>query len=734
MSETPLEVAPPRRRAGVSIQSILLLMLLAVSITANVVVGALGYLNGNDALRSAAVDRVVEVRDSRAREISRLYETIENSLLVHARGESVIGAAEEFNAAFAELEGAELSPEQEAEVDSYFTDEFGPELEAVVGQPVDVAPFIPSSPAQRYLTLEYTAPHDDFAEAIAVEDAGDGSAWSAVHARYHDYFRRMTQLLHYQDTLLIDREGHVVYSAYKGVDLGTDLRTGPYATTNLADAFDEAMAGQLLDSVIFTDFETYRPSLDRPAAWAVSLIARDGEVIGALAVEMPIERIADVMTGGGNWADSGLGDTGETYLVGPDEFMRSPSRELIEDPELYRTEALAVGVPEQIVDQAVASGETLLLQPVRTDAVRRALLGETGTVVAHGYLGGETIAAYAPLDVANLGWVIIAEVETSEAFQAVSAFTTNLVVSSAIIVLVVSLLSLVLAQFLVRPLRRLRFAAERIAAGETGVQVDAGSTDELARLAIAFNDMSRSLQVKADLIEEQQRENERLLLSLMPEPVARKYREGERTIAQDHQEVCVLFADILGFEEYARGLDSEHALDVLNELVKQFDEAAERIGIERVRTTRQGYLASCGLSVPRVDAVRRVVEFALELQDILRRFSQANGADLNLRAGVDVGTATSGLVGRAQVVYDLWGDAVNLAFRLQGSSNVPGIYVTQAVADRVAGSVTLSETGLVETRAGRERVWRIEPGQPSAPDVGYPGPAFPPPGYGRADG
>src|SRR5690606_18645652 len=157
------------------------------------------------------------------------------------------------------------------------------------------------------------------------------------------------------------------------------------------------------------------------------------------------------------------------------------------------------------------------------------------------------------------------------------------------------------------------------------------------------------------------------------------------------------------------GLDSEHALDVLNELVKNFDDAAESIGVERVRTTRQGYLASCGLTIPRLDAVRRVVDFAIQAQQILRRFSAQHGTDLNLRAGIDVGTVTSGLVGRRAVIYDLWGDAVNLAFRLQGGAAGPGIFVSQAVADKVADSVSFTDVGSVETKSGYERVWRIEP-------------------------
>jgi class 3 adenylate cyclase len=619
-----------------------------------------------------------------------------------------MGASEAFNAAFADLQDSELTADQVAAVETYYRDVFAAKLEEAIGETVDVDPFLPARPAEQYLALHYTTASGDFDTAITIDDAGDGSEWSEVHAQYHDYFRRMTELLDYQDILLIDTTGNVVYSAYKGVDLGTNLLEGPYKITNLAQAYTTAMAGQLLDSVNFTDFQTYRPSLDQPAAWAVSLISRDGFVTGALAVEMPIDRINNVMTSDGNWLASGLGESGETYLVGRDELMRSVSRDVIEDPEAYSDRALAAGLSAATVDHVLATGNTLLLQPVRTDAVEAAQEGRTGTIVTAGYLGGETIAAYAPLDVQDLGWVIVAEVDADEAFAPVTAFTTNLIVSSAIIVLVVSLLSLVIAQFLVRPLRRLKSAAERIAGGETGVEVDAGSTYELASVATAFNDMSRSLQVKAELLEAQQRENERLLLSLMPEPLAKRYRQGERVIAQDHQEVCVLYADISGFEEFSRTLDSEHALDQLNELVKMFDEAADRLGIERVRTTRQGYLASCGLSVPRIDSPRRVVEFALELQAIVRRFGGQQGADLDLRAGIDMGTVTSGLIGRQSVLYDLWGDAVNLAFRLQGGASSSGIFVTQAVADRVADAVTFTDVGVVPTDSGYERVWRIE--------------------------
>ncbi|MEO8262890.1 MAG: adenylate/guanylate cyclase domain-containing protein, partial [Pseudolysinimonas sp.] len=551
-------------------------------------------------------------------------------------------------------------------------------------------------------------------DPAAQDDAGDGSSWSVAHATYHDYLRRMSDLLEFDDLVLIDGNGRIVYTENKGVDLGADLVDGPYSFSSLANAFDTAMSSnQGLDVVVFDDFARYTPALGKPVSWVVAPLAGEGGAVGAIAVQLPIDRINEVMTGGGKWQDSGLGETGEAYLVGKDveagPTMRSQSRELVEDPSTYAVAAVDAGLDQTVADQAVATGETLLLQPVDTDAARNGLDGETDTIVAKSYLGTQTIAAYAPFRSHGLNWAIIAEIDANEALAPVDEFTKRLALSSAIIVAIVSIISVIIAGLAVRPLRRLRDAARRIAAGEQGVQVEAGESDELADVAAAFNDMSRSLELKAALIDEQRAENDRLLRTLMPEAVAKRYKEGARTVVEDHQEVTVLFADIVGFEEYGRGMTSDKALDILNDIFRAFDEAAEALGIERVRTTRQGYLASCGLSVPRVDHARRAVEFAIEMQRIVERFGAQKGADLSIRVGLDTGTVTSGLVGRSHVVYDLWGDAVSLAFRLQGGANEAGIFLTQRVVDKLPDTLPYMDSGVVETSGGFQRVWRIDP-------------------------
>jgi len=718
-------VTRARRNFSLSIKSLLLLMLLLVSVGSNVVVGVIGYLNGTESLSNAAYARLIEVRDSRAREIVSLFDTIENSLLLASRDSAVVNAEIAFANGVADLEnqgiaaGAVdaagldgssqlLTPEQETELEAYFTDDFGPALNEASGEQADASSFIPGSPAARYLLYYYVVKGGD--DPSAVDNAGDGSEWTAAHAEFHDYLRRLADLSDYTDLVLISSSGQIVYSVGKSVDLGADLVEGPYSFSPLARAFQQTMADSRLDSVTFADFDHYAPAFDAPTGWAVAPLASDDAIVGAIAVRLPAERIDAVMTGGENWAQSGLGETGEVYLVGAsDHLMRSQSRDLVEDPAGYVAAAAAANLPTDDAERAVENGETLLVQHVNTEAVERAGDGETGTVIASNYFNDRSIAAFAPIKPADFNWVIVAEIDADEALAPVADFTSKLAISSAILVGVVSLISVIISGLAVRPLRRLRDAARRIAAGETGVQVEAGESDELADVAAAFNDMSRSLELKNTLLEEQRQENERLLRTLMPETLAKRYREGARTIVEDHQEVTVLFADVVGFEEYGRGLGSEKSLDLLNDIFRAFDDAAEEHGVERVRNSRQGYLASCGLTVPRVDNARRAVQFAIEMSKIVERFAAQQGTTLHIRVGLDTGTVTSGLVGRSSMVYDLWGDAVSLAFRLQGGATETGIFLTQRVVDKIPDTLPYTDSGVVETSAGWQRVWRVDP-------------------------
>lgn len=690
-------------------QSKLLIMLLAVSVTSVLVAGSIGYLSGTRSLRDAEYQKLIQLRESRSREIAAYYEGISDAATVLTHSSATINAAKDFAGAFGELQKTPLPPNAMGAVDTFYSTVFGPELAKGTGQQADAALYKPTSNAQTYLQALYTAPAKGDFEAALNMQAGDPSEWSKLNARYNPFFADFTQRFGFDDVMILDTTGAVVYSAFKGADLGANVLAAPYITTNLADAYRRAMRATSVDEVIFTDYEDYAPAYGRPTPWVVTPIGDATGIHGVLALQLSSDGINSVMTGDRGWERDGLGRTGETYLAGPDRLMRSVSRLLLEDPEGFVKAVVANGTSADVAQRQVEVGDSVLLQPVDTAAVRQGLTGQSGVTTAPSYLGPESLAAYAPLKLPGLNWAIVAKIDRAEAFAPVSRFARNIALSTAAIVIAVCLLALLFARILTRPVKSLAAAVHRVSGGEVGVTVPVTSRDEFGELASAFNDMSASLQTKQLLIDEQRRENDELLASLMPEPVARRYREGEENISTTHRNVSVIYAQLLGFDDFSRLLPGEEPVSTLNSLVEAFDGAAERQGVEKVRSMQDnGLLATCGLVVPRVDHSSRTIAFAKELTQIVSQFNDQHGAHLTLRVGIDSGPVTSGLVGERSTVYALWGEAVDLAHRVREATNSAGIFVSDRVRNEVVGIYSFSEAGTITGTAGLEKVWRLD--------------------------
>lgn len=684
-------------------------MLLTVSLLSAVVVGVIGFFNGRDSLRAAAFEQLTSIRDLRAEAIQREFQSLQKGVRLDSRNDSAVEAARAFVEAFAELNQQPVDDEDLDAVRTFYEESFVPALEDRSGLDYEPEAFVPATSAGIYLQARYVAdrPWDDYDTGLALNDAGDGSAWSAVNARYGSYFTGLVDELGYEDVLVMDKNANVVYTAYKSVELGVNMREEPYGGTILTEAFDQVMRNGSLDEVVTTDFQRYLPSLNVPTAWVVSPIGSATDVLGALAVQVPIDQINAVMTGDGQWREQGLGETGEVYLAGSDLQMRSVSRLLVENSDEYAATVIRNGTPPEVAQRIVRVQGTVQLQPVDFTGARAAIAGESGTVVAADYTNAESLVAYAPAGIDGLDWVIVAHMDADEAFAPVSEFTRNLVLSTLAILLAVSVASLLLAQVFARPVRRLVDAVRRIAGGDLAVQVPEGSRDEFGDLGTAFNDMASSLRVKQELIDAQREENQKLLLTLMPESVAERYKKGEETIAEEHDNVSVVYAELVGLDDFASGLSGNQEITQLNSLMRGFDEAAHKAGVEKVRALRAGYLASSGLIVPRVDNVRRAVEFAKEMRQVVQRFNAQHGTSIDLRAGVDSGTVTSGLVARTTLAYDLWGDAVSLAYRVRSVTGEPGVYVSQAVRDRMQDSAEFVEAGAVDVHGAAHTVWRL---------------------------
>ncbi|OBJ15553.1 adenylate/guanylate cyclase domain-containing protein [Mycobacterium colombiense] len=703
----------PRALSWISIQSKVMLMLLVSSLASLGVIGAVEYVAARNALLPAASERMTQLREAQKRAIETLFSDLSDSLVVYSRGSTASDAVQAFTAGFDQLANAPVDPGQQRALVDFYNERLIKPLERDTGNKLALDAVLPSNNSQRYLQAHYTVAAHGSSNGAAPDDAGDGSAWSAANARFNDYFREIATRFEYRDALLLDTRGNVVYTVRKSASLGTNVLTGPYRQSNLRGAYEKAMAANSVNFVWITDFQPYQPQLGQPIAWLVAPIGPPGKPAGVLALPLPIAKVNRIMTADKQWRAAGMGQTAETYLAGPDNLMRSDSRLFLEDPQRYRREALAAGARRETVDTAMRWGGTTLVQPVATPAVRAAQRGETGTVTDTGYLGRRELASYAPLSLPNsdLHWSIVATRETSEANARVASLTQTLLLTTTAMVFVICVAALLVAQIFVRPIRRLQAGAREIAAGNYDVAIPVTSRDEIGELMAAFNDMSRNLQIKEDLLTEQRKENDRLLASLMPEPVARRYRDGEQTIAQEHQDVTVIFADIVGLDDISGKLSGRELVGIVDELIRELDSAAESLGIEPIRTLHNGYLASCGLNFPRLDSVHRTVEFAVEMQDIIARFNSKTGYHLALRAGINTGNVISGLVGRSSIVYDMWGAAVNLAHQTRSSTTQSGIYVTAKVYEVMHDIRRFTPAGTITVGGDEQQIWKLSEGQ-----------------------
>ncbi|OBE92381.1 adenylate/guanylate cyclase domain-containing protein [Mycobacterium sp. 852002-10029_SCH5224772] len=717
----PDEQNPARKKmrrpwalSRISIQSKVMLMLLVSSLASLGVIGTVEYVAARNALLPAASERMTQMRAAQKRAIETLFSDLSDSLVVYSRGTTAQEAVQEFTAGFDQLANTPVDPGQQRALVDFYNERLIKPIERDTGKQLALDAVLPSNNSQKYLQAHYTvaASRSSNGTVSAPDDAGDGSAWSAANARFNDYFREIATRFEYRDALLLDNRGNVVYSVRKSTSLGTNVRTGPYRRSNLRDAYDKAMAANSVNFVWITDFAPYQAQLGQPIAWLAAPIGPPGKAAGVLALPLPISKVNRIMTADKQWKAAGMGDTAETYLAGPDNLMRSDSRLFLEDPQRYKSEAVAAGTRPDAVDTAIRWGGTTLVQPVDTAAVRAAERGETGTMTGTSYVGRRELAAYAPLSVPNsdLHWSIVATRETAEANARVMSLTHTLVITTTAMVFVICVAALLVAQIFVRPIRRLQAGAQEIGAGNYDVAIPVTSRDEIGELTTAFNDMSRNLQIKEELLGEQRKENDRLLGSLMPEPVARRYREGEQTIAQEHQDVTVIFADIVGLDEISGNLSGRELVGIIDELIRELDSAAESLGIEPIRTLHNGYLASCGLNFPRLDSVHRTVEFAVEMKDIIARFNSRTGYHLALRAGINTGNVISGLVGRSSIVYDMWGAAVNLAHQTRSSTTQTGIYVTTKVYEVMHDIRQFTPAGTVTVAGVEQQIWKLSEG------------------------
>jgi methyl-accepting chemotaxis protein len=354
-------------------------------------------------MRQEALNKLTAVREVKKNAIERYFQSIQDQIITFSQDLMIVDAMSGFRNHFHNfrtdnnITDADIARMRE-HLRNYYQNEYGAEYRSRnEGRSPDFRHiFDDLTETSIFMQYHYISsnPNPLGSKESMHKAEKDHSRYGKLHEKVHPIIADFLDKFGYYDIFLCDPDtGEIVYSVFKELDYSTSLTTGPYAKTNFGRAFQLANQATKPDDFFLVDYEMYGPSYEDAASFISSPIFDGDKKIGVAIFQMPIDRLNQIMG-----EKSGMGKTGQTYLVGPDHLMRSDSTNT---PETH---------------SVTASFRNPQIGRVDTRAVNLALSGNTGSEVITDYRDTHVISAYAPVTIANITWALLAEVEITEAF------------------------------------------------------------------------------------------------------------------------------------------------------------------------------------------------------------------------------------------------------------------------------------------------------------------------------
>jgi methyl-accepting chemotaxis protein len=459
----------------------LLCAFLAVGIIPFAVLALVALQKSGNALSTQAFNQLESMRDVKKGQVEDYLGTLKDQMLTFSENLMIVSAIKELAAAYDTvvaddgLKSSDLD-RLRTQLATYYTNEFSdafrkqndgrtPDVQGILRQLDD-----PTVALQYYYIR---ANQNPLGSKNNLNRADDGSRYSRIHEQYHPIIHDFLDKFGLYDIFLVSsKTGRVVYTVFKELDFATSLINGPYAQSDLGEAFRRANAGASADTFVITDFKQYFPSYEAPAGFMASPIFDGPEKVGVLIFQFPIDKLNTIMQ-----ERAGMGKSGETYLVGSDLLMRSDS---FLDPTNH---------------SVVASFKNPDKGKVDTDASRAAIKGETAKKIVIDYNGNPVLSAYMPLTFEGVKWALLAEIDEAEAFAAIKAIRWVTVVVAAIGIAAIITLALLITRSIVRPVQGVVDNLTELAQGEGDLtkRLPVTGKDEIGQLAARFNDFMEKL-------------------------------------------------------------------------------------------------------------------------------------------------------------------------------------------------------------------------------------------------
>ena len=672
MQGPPVAAGGPRRW-GLDLRGRVILVLLVVGALSALATSWLGFQSGRENLTERISAQLAGRRDVVASAIERDFSMMRAHVRALTDDATVQTALHQLSMSVPQIENERPMAEIDAELTAWYEREFLSRLpvdDSVV--PVAEA-FLPSEPRARVLQSRYVIPErGDREAAFERVPAARLDGYERVLRRIEPTFAALADALDYHDIFLIAPDGTILYTAAKEVDLGTNLIDGPYALSGLARAFAAAREERGEGFVHVEDFDFYRPSFGTPAAFLSAPVYDGSELRGVVAVQIAPERITGLLGG-----DAGLGDLGEAFVVGIDGRARSDLRSFREDPAAFLAVMREARGETEALDRMERTGTTILNLEIVSPVIAEASRGRSGvTLLDTNYRSVAALAAYSPLDIPGLDWVMKVEQPVSEALAPIENFQRSILITAVGLAIAITLFSMWAAGWFTKPLRELTDRAHQVAEGDLDVPMRLERADEFGELSEAMQTMTHELKARRDTADAARLQTEALLGRFLPAGIVREVKErdpetDEFNIVDEVESVSVVAAELTGYDVMMENTPPLEAIAALDKLVQLIDDAADRVGIEKVRTVGATYLAVAGLSAPQLDHMQRAIAFARELHAIIQRFRRESGVPLGVHIGIASGPIVAGVIGRHRLSFDMYGPAIAEAEALRDAA-APG--------------------------------------------------------------
>ncbi|MEW5856002.1 MAG: adenylate/guanylate cyclase domain-containing protein [Cyanobacteriota bacterium] len=350
--------------------------------------------------------------------------------------------------------------------------------------------------------------------------------------------------------------------------------------------------------------------------------------------------------------------------------------------------------------------------PSDFQSVRPALLSqtsETSSILVRSLRDGLVVGYSLLPDIYGKPALLLRVDMPGEFYQQSQFLLTYLVISLGISTLVVGIAFTVATLLLLEKLvlSRLAYLSTEVKSigtkGDLSMRVLTAGRDELSILARTINWMLEALESSLKELKAEREKAEGLLHNILPQAIAERLKKEQHTIIADNfAEVTVLFADIVGFTQLAAHTSPVELVNLLNQIFSAFDQLAEQHGLEKIKTIGDAYMVVGGLPIPRTDHAEAIAEMALDMQKAIDRFNAINGEEFNIRIGINTGPVVAGVIGLKKFIYDLWGDTVNTASRMESHGITGSIQVTAATYQLLQDKYQWKERGAIQVKGKGE--------------------------------